>query len=828
MGIEMLVNAKPDQLTDPLTISIMSLSVLGSVMDTFDKLSGSSTVSDAVGGLVAEMSRMFTLPMVGIISINADKYEQIGRNETPESLVIAEMPVEGSPKKYVTDNTAPRPRQWRIHGFIDSIIPGLENGMIIKPSLQIQKQYLENTRKSRAPFSFKTTDNEYVDCLIENITYTETPRNQNKIEVDIAVKEFVKLEAKFTTGVGGLIPAGADGGSVLMQLPLQSTLNSVLLVAELVSAAVEFVEKTVAAIIKEDRPVHKTIYNLVALISTYGIEQAMFEGKAAQEEEDRKRIIPVESVSCSPNGSINMKTNSRIKLRYSVVPYSATNRSVNIKAQNGLVTVKDTNGVAEITTGGVKGNCQVSVESVSDPSKNAMLSITIGDTETGGIKAEAIVPPTSIVLGVGSTVKLNVWRWLFVNVIVNPKDAYDKSWTVSSSNDYVQAFNDNGVLLIHTTGTVGRSAYITVTSSANSFASAGFTVQIAADGANGDWYGADKPATGGPAVGGAAKEGVSGTEVRMPLAADQQIAGSRMFVSAITGADTFGNFAFAIDCDPDIYHIKMVWNHHAERKYNEITEFIKETARSINVYDGLEVDESGKARFKTNHHRLDSNIDGTPNGNAVGAMDVLVRDYRAMHEAIETVVSQCINVILGFTSSEDDAKAADVMLYTIDSEGRPSVLYSQYIEAINAVITRMEAAQWPYGMKIKTFKMLEDTLALKEMLLNEEGIHLKAYNNPDILPSYAEFSYYINKNFLFYSDTFEELGYWHSLMFYTATINSGLHPSPRTFNVNPNGVYFTGNEDYIVSIIGGIADEETGYITREGINSAVICIEVAT
>ena len=41
-------------------------------------------------------------------------------------------------KEYLTDNAAPRPRIWTGSGYIKALVPAVENGLVIKPSLQVQ------------------------------------------------------------------------------------------------------------------------------------------------------------------------------------------------------------------------------------------------------------------------------------------------------------------------------------------------------------------------------------------------------------------------------------------------------------------------------------------------------------------------------------------------------------------------------------------------------------------------------------------------------------------------------------------------------------------
>jgi hypothetical protein len=814
MGVEMLVNAGLDAWTDPLTVSIMALSSLNSVGETFDKLSGGSTVSGVVGNLVAEMSRMFTLPMIGIISINADRYEQVGRNDTPESLVIAEMMKEGggSPKKYITDNTAPRPRQWRIHGFIDSIIPALENGMFVKPSLQMQKQYLENVRKARSPFSFKTTDNEYVDALIESITFLETPRNQNKIEVDIGVKEFVKLEATFTTGVGSLIPPGSDGASALMQLPINSILNVGLIAA---SAASRLTESTQNIITGGGGNFFDEVGGMVFPFNRIDDQKPI----KKKETDDSDRDIPVDGLSVAPGTAFKMKTFSAVNVRYTITPGNATDKSVDISFnQGGILTSRPIDNGITLISGADKGDRIITIKSKADPSKAVSFMVTVGDEESPGITSKPAVFPKSITLS-QTSVKLKPNCQQVIKVSVNPNKAFDRTWGPELGQSLVANFrNVSGSLVIYAKA-VGTHN-VTIYSIADRNITATVAVEVAADGSAGD--GGRVPS--GPADGGAGTSPGAGTsgfakdeaqlmEIDIPAGTTQLITGSVLYAGIVAGADTEGNVELEIDCNPDKFYVKMVFNSYAERKYNDINTLIEETARSINVYEGIEIVEGAPA-FKSQHHEVED-------------LQAFVNYYVDMKEKMQKAQSDTIDRIRAGISSGPDSVAADNAMYTpLDKDPPDREVYESYLNPMIDVIGAMEEAMWPYGMKAKIFDMYRKTVAIYTTIINKRTIHQEAYADPSILPDFNEFIKVIAGKYEPYLNMFTDRDFYHKLMYYTATINSKLHPNKRTFAVKPDAEYFTGAEDYNVRVLSGIVDVN-GNIPREGINSIAICIEVA-
>jgi hypothetical protein len=166
-------------------------------------------------------------------------------------------------------------------------------------------------------------------------------------------------------------------------------------------------------------------------------------------------------------------------------------------------------------------------------------------------------------------------------------------------------------------------------------------------------------------------------------------------------------------------------------------------------------------------------------------------------------------------------------MYTpLDKDPPDREVYESYLNPMIDVIGAMEEAMWPYGMKAKIFDMYRKTVAVYTTIINKRTIHQEAYADPSILPDFNEFIEVIAGKYEPYLNMFTDRDFYHKLMYYTATINSKLHPQKRTFAVKPDAEYFTGAEDYNVRILSGVVDVN-GNIPREGINSIAICIEVA-
>lgn len=103
-------------------------------------------------------------------------------------------------KEYITDNAAPRPRTWSGQGYITSLVPLLENYLVIKPTLQVQQAILEAAADSRQPVKFKTDTGEVVDVLIQDLQISASPKSMNARNVSYTVQEVKILENSILLG----------------------------------------------------------------------------------------------------------------------------------------------------------------------------------------------------------------------------------------------------------------------------------------------------------------------------------------------------------------------------------------------------------------------------------------------------------------------------------------------------------------------------------------------------------------------------------------------------------------------------------------------------
>ena len=123
-------------------------------------------------------------------------------------------------KDYVTDNSAPRPRTWSVSGYITSLIPLLENCLVIKPSLQVQMAILDAAADSRQPVKFKTDTGEIVDVLVQDLQITSINKGNNVKQVSFVVQEVKMLKNSILSGADTYLnKAGASS------IPLRAITN---------------------------------------------------------------------------------------------------------------------------------------------------------------------------------------------------------------------------------------------------------------------------------------------------------------------------------------------------------------------------------------------------------------------------------------------------------------------------------------------------------------------------------------------------------------------------------------------------------------------------
>ena len=151
-------------------------------------------------------------------------------------------------KYWLTDSIAPRPRSWRITGYLSGDLntdvlgsaitmlgaiplsssgsPGIVNNIIgygqaalevrniLISSLIAKQKYLETLFYSRLPFFFKTRDNETItNAVMSELTISRTPQAQNKLGIQVVIHELniLTVSANISSPYAGQkINVGAD------------------------------------------------------------------------------------------------------------------------------------------------------------------------------------------------------------------------------------------------------------------------------------------------------------------------------------------------------------------------------------------------------------------------------------------------------------------------------------------------------------------------------------------------------------------------------------------------------------------------------------------
>jgi uncharacterized protein YjdB len=164
------------------------------------------------------IAELFAQPQIGIIPIKTTSYKVSRQADNAKTLVLSES---GSQKAFRTDSSAPHPREWNIEGVIDLIIPIIEGRMTTKPSLIMQAKYLDDRMMSRSPTLFRTTEQEIVQVLIDNVTFSQDPKQTNAYNISIKLSEFEYNNIGVVAGASQLAGAGSAAAATLPPTSLE-------------------------------------------------------------------------------------------------------------------------------------------------------------------------------------------------------------------------------------------------------------------------------------------------------------------------------------------------------------------------------------------------------------------------------------------------------------------------------------------------------------------------------------------------------------------------------------------------------------------------------
>ena len=179
---------------------------------------------------LSDFLQVLSQPTLCYVPISCDMVEENCEAEVANTMIIAQLT---GLKGYITDNVAPKPRTWTIHGYITALVPILEDYLMIKPTLLVQRFLLDAAFQSRNTVPFKTDTGEIVDVVITRKSIKTLPNAQNAYEVNITVQEVEVLD----TSTAGNILNLSSIAKKSVALRTVTNLGSASIVSGTVSAA---------------------------------------------------------------------------------------------------------------------------------------------------------------------------------------------------------------------------------------------------------------------------------------------------------------------------------------------------------------------------------------------------------------------------------------------------------------------------------------------------------------------------------------------------------------------------------------------------------------
>lgn len=134
-------------------------------------------------------------PTLCYVPISCDSLEENNEADVANTMIIAQNT---GLKRYMTDNVAPKPRTWDIHGYITALVPIVEDYLLVKPTLLTQRLLLNNAFKSRDTVPFKTDTGEILDVVIVRLKMKSLANAQNAYEITAIVQEVDVLDTSTT------------------------------------------------------------------------------------------------------------------------------------------------------------------------------------------------------------------------------------------------------------------------------------------------------------------------------------------------------------------------------------------------------------------------------------------------------------------------------------------------------------------------------------------------------------------------------------------------------------------------------------------------------
>lgn len=171
----------------------------------------STKITDAVGGgpevarYMNQIWELFQQPNIeGIVIFTENESTSRQMDVSTSPLVVQRTSVLGAitQTSYVTDNAVPRPRTWQLTGHLTTVL-STDHYYVVKPSLLLQRDYLDMCMRTRKPVVFKSYDNNFHKVLISDMRTNWDPKSMNTLVINISLVEYVPIE------VGNEIPNSA-------------------------------------------------------------------------------------------------------------------------------------------------------------------------------------------------------------------------------------------------------------------------------------------------------------------------------------------------------------------------------------------------------------------------------------------------------------------------------------------------------------------------------------------------------------------------------------------------------------------------------------------
>lgn len=144
-----------------------------------------------VAEVMNSIFRATLFPNIEGIVIFAEKEQCTRKADVSEHIMVVQKA--NTSADYATDNAVPHPREWSLSGYITTILP-TDHYFVLKPSISIQRAYLDMCMKARRPVWYKSFDNIFVKVLITDFDYSYDPKSTNTLQVTLRLKEYAPFE----------------------------------------------------------------------------------------------------------------------------------------------------------------------------------------------------------------------------------------------------------------------------------------------------------------------------------------------------------------------------------------------------------------------------------------------------------------------------------------------------------------------------------------------------------------------------------------------------------------------------------------------------------